>query len=156
MIDRTRPILLIEDCDADFELAVRSVRKANVKNPIFRCSTGREALDYIERRRQFLDAPEPMIILLDLNVPEIDGRRILAELRRCAWLAAVPVLVWSASTEPRDVRLCYELGAAGYFAKPLRLEEFQQMVQGLAKYWLETVVLPTSEETTSLRAVPRL
>ncbi len=155
MIERNRPVLLIEDNDPDFKLAVRSVRQAGFHHPVLRCSTGREALDYIERRKQFLDAPEPVLILLDLNMPEIDGRRILAELRNCAWLAAVPALVWSASTDPRDVRLCYQLGAAGYFVKPPNLQDFQQMIRRLTTYWLKTVVLPTAEDRTCLGAVTR-
>jgi len=144
--DRNRPIMLIEDSDEDFEVTSMAIRQAGVANPLLRCRTGREARDYIGQRGHFMHAVEPLFILVDLNIPGVDGRKVLAELRKSAWLSAVPAIVLSTSTNSADVRLCYQLGAAGYLVKPVDFERFQQMMATLAEYWLKVVRLSEQEE----------
>jgi CheY-like chemotaxis protein len=144
--DPNRPILLIEDSDEDFEVTCMAIRQAGVANPLMRCRTGREARDYIGQRGHFMHAVEPLFILVDLNLPGVDGRKVLAELRKSPWLSAVPAVVLSTSTSPADVRLCYQLGAAGYLVKPVNLERFQGMMGTLAEYWLNVVRLSDQEE----------
>lgn len=146
MIDSIRPILLIEDSNEDFEITRMAVRGAGVSNPILRCTTGRQALDYINRRGQYMHLVQPVFIIVDLNLPGIDGRQILAELRKCAWLSAVPALVLTTSTNPQDVRLCYQIGAAGYLVKPVDLDAFESMIRHVADYWLSVVTLAEQEE----------
>jgi CheY-like chemotaxis protein len=146
MMDPNRPILLIEDRDEDFEVTCMAIRQAGVANPLLRCRTGREARDYIAHNGHYMHAVEPLFILVDLNLPGVDGRKVLAELRNSAWLSAVPAIVLSTSTNARDVRLCYQLGAAGYLIKPVDLERFQAMMATLTKYWMQVVRLPEQEE----------
>jgi len=146
MTDRKRPILLIEDSDEDFEITSMAIRQAGVTNPLMRCRTGREARDYIGQRGHFMHAVEPLFILVDLNIPGVDGRQILAELRRSPWLSAVPAIVLSTSTTAGDIRLSYQLGAAGYLVKPVDFERFQAMMETLTQYWMRVVRLSEQEE----------
>jgi len=146
MTDRKRPILLIEDSDEDFEITSMAIRQAGVTNPLMRCRTGREARDYIGQRGHFIHAVEPLFILVDLNIPGADGRQILAELRQSPWLSAVPAIVLSTSTTPGDIRLSYQLGAAGYLVKPVDFERFQAMMETLTQYWMKVVRLSQQEE----------
>ncbi len=146
MTDPNRPILLIEDSDEDFEVTCIAIRQAGVTNPLMRCRTGREARDYIRQSGHFMHAVDPLFILVDLNLPGVDGRKVLAELRKSAWLSAVPAIVLSTSTSPGDIRLCYQLGAAGYLVKPVNLERFQEMMATLTEYWLNVVRLSDQEE----------
>jgi CheY-like chemotaxis protein len=136
----------MEDTDEDFEVTAAAMQLALVPNPLMRCRNGMEATDYMLRRGRFIQAAEPLYILLDLNLGRVDGRQILVELRRSPWLAAVPVIVLSTSTNPRDIRLCYQLGAAGYLVKPVDLDRFERMIQGLNAYWTEVVALPEQED----------
>lgn len=146
MIDVHRPILLIEDSDEDFEITCLAIQQAGVLNPLLRCRTGREARDYIGQSGRFMHAVEPLFVLVDLNLPGADGRKVLAELRKSSWLSAVPAIVLSTSNSPADIRLCYQLGAAGYLVKPVDLEKFQSMMATLTDYWMHVVRLPEQEE----------
>jgi len=146
MTDRKRPIVLIEDSDEDFEITSMAIRQAGVTNPLMRCRTGREGRDYIGHLGHFMHAVEPLFILVDLNIPGVDGRQILAELRQSAWLSAVPAIVLSTSTNTGDIRLSYQLGAAGYLVKPVDFERFQAMMETLTKYWMKVVRLSEQEE----------
>jgi CheY-like chemotaxis protein len=145
--DPNRPILVIEDTDEDFEVTSAAMQLALVPNPLTRCRNGEEAMDYMLHRGHFIKAVEPLYILLDLNLGRVDGRQILMELRSSPWLAAVPVIVLSTSTNPRDIRLCYQLGAAGYLVKPVDLGRFERMIQGVNAYWTDVVALPEQEDS---------
>ena len=136
---------MIEDSREDFEITVSALRLASVSNPVIRCNTGKQAMDFIRQEGQFTLAREPLLILIDLNLPGIDGRQILAEIRKTPWLSATPTIVLSTSNNPKDVRLCYQVGAAGYLVKPVNLERFEQMIRGLSEYWLNIVALPDQE-----------
>lgn len=146
VIDPNRPILLIEDSDEDFEITSMAIRRARVTNPVMRCRTGSEARDYIGQLGRFMHAVEPVFILVDLNIPGIDGRKVLAQLRKSPWLSAVPAIVLSTSTSPADIRLCYQLGAAGYLVKPVDFDRFQSMMRTLTEYWMKVVRLAEQEE----------
>lgn len=146
MIDSRRPILLIEDSDEDFEITSAAIRQSGVLNPLLRCGTGRDARDYIAQSGRFMHAVEPLFILLDLNIPGTDGRKVLAELRKSAWLSAVPSIVLSTSANPVDIRLSYQLGAAGYLVKPVDFERLETMIGTLTDYWMNVVRLSEQQE----------
>lgn len=141
MAGSVRPILLIEDSDEDFDVTASALRLAGVTQPILRCANSHDALDYIHQRQAYTAAPRPLLVLLDLNLPGLDGRRLLRELHGAEWLATVPVIVLTTSTNPRDVDLCYRQGASGYLVKPVDLEKFERMIQHVVDYWLRTVQL---------------
>ena len=141
-------ILLVEDSPEDYAATVRALKKAGLANPIVRCETGDEALDFLYRRGAYSDpasAPRPGVILLDLNLPGTDGRDVLAEIKGNADLRSIPVLVLTTSTDERDVNRCYQYGANSYVKKPVDLDGFMKAVQRLTDYWFEVVILPRSE-----------
>ena len=140
-----QPILLVEDSPEDYEATVRAFQRSGLKNPIFRCEDGDEALDFLHHRGQYADveqAPRPGVILLDLNLPGTDGREVLTEIKRDESLRHIPVIVLTTSNDDRDVEACYRAGANSYIQKPVDMEGFLRAIERLKGYWFEVVVLP--------------
>jgi len=140
-----QPILLVEDSPEDFETTQRAFRRSGLKNPIFRCADGDEALDFLFRRGRHADAPQPGVILLDLNLPGTDGREVLSEIKADPELKQIPVIVLTTSSDDRDVAACYKAGANSYIQKPVDLEGFMQAIERLNDYWFEVVILPKAQ-----------
>jgi CheY-like chemotaxis protein len=139
----TSPLLIVEDNPEDFASILRTVRKAGYDNPVTQCADGDEALDYLYHRGKFSDpssAPRPCFILLDLNLPGTDGRDVLAEIKRDPGLSTIPVVIFTSSTEHRDVLQCYRAGANAYIQKPHELARYLATVTLLAQHWLGMVV----------------
>jgi CheY-like chemotaxis protein len=135
------PILLVEDNDADVELALRAFKRRRISNPIAVARDGEEALDYIHRRGVFAaGAPTPGVILLDLRLPKVDGLDVLKELKAHPVYRHVPVVVLTTSAEDRDIKRSYELGAASYIVKPVEYEKFREVVERIDLYWIVTNV----------------
>ncbi|MCG3131567.1 MAG: Response regulator rcp1 [Phycisphaerae bacterium] len=108
-------------------------------------SDGEEALDYLQRRGRFTDpvsAPAPDLVLLDLNLPRLDGRGVLERMRADEALRTVPVVVLTTSRQEEDILRSYRVGCNSYLSKPVRIEEFIDVVRQLKTYWLELVALP--------------
>jgi len=144
MTEHRAPILIIEDADEDYEATVWGFQRAGVTTPFRRCRTGAEALAYLRREGADADPllPLPCLIILDLNLPGVDGRALLRDLHQNGERLPVPVVVFSTSKDPRDVTRCYRLGACGYLVKPVDLPRFAAMIRVCADYWLTTVALP--------------
>jgi CheY-like chemotaxis protein len=141
----SQPILLVEDSPEDFETTERAFRRSGLKNPIFRCADGDEALDYLHRRGRYAEpekAPRPGVILLDLNLPGTDGREVLAEIKNDPHLKQIPVIVLTTSNDERDIEACYRCGANSYIQKPVDLDGFMKAIERLNDYWFEVVILP--------------
>lgn len=141
----TRPLLIVEDSDEDFEAITWALRKAGLNRPIDRCTRAQEALQRLSPMRGGNDpgaAPMPCLVLLDLNLPGMDGRQFLRQLRARENPPAVPVVVLSTSINPLDVEACYRLGVAGYLNKPLKLESLVESMRTLSAYWFGLVLLP--------------
>ena len=139
------PILVVEDSPEDYETITRAFGKSGMVNPVYRCEDGDEALDFLYRRGPYTDphrAPRPSMILLDLNLPGIDGREVLAELKQDADLKAIPVIVLTTSSDERDIDNCYKAGANSYIRKPVDFEGFMKAIQMLNDYWFGIVLLP--------------
>lgn len=140
-----RPILLVEDSPEDFEATLRACRRAGLRNPIWRCADGDEALDYLFRRGAYEDpatSPWPGLVLLDLNLPGTDGRAVLEEIKGDATLRQIPVVVLSTSIDDRDVEACYLAGANSYIQKSADLDRLVGAFERLHEYWFRVVVLP--------------
>ena len=141
----TQPILLVEDSPEDFETTQRAFRRSGLKNPIYRCVDGDEALEFLHRRGRYAEpdtAPRPGVILLDLNLPGTDGREVLAEIKKDPNLQKIPVIVLTTSKDERDVEVCYRCGANSYIQKPVDLDGFMKAIERLNDYWFEVVILP--------------
>jgi len=145
----TQLILFVEDSDDDFFAAERAFKKARLKNPIQRCTNGDQALDYLFRRGEFTEpnsSPLPGIILLDLNLPGIDGREVLRVVKADPKLRKIPVIVLTTSNAEADIERCYRDGANSYVQKPVGLQDFILAITRLNDYWFEIAVLPKEEE----------
>ena len=145
MAPRPQTILVVEDSDDDYLATVRAFKKAGLLNPVQRCSSGDQALDYLFHRGEFADpgqAPRPGIVLLDLNLPGTDGREVLHMVKSDARLKSIPVIVLTTSIAPQDIERCYEYGANTYIHKPVNMEGFLRAIVQLKEYWFEVAVLP--------------
>jgi CheY-like chemotaxis protein len=141
----SQPILLVEDSPEDYEATVRAFKRSGLKNPIFRCEDGDNALDFLHRRGRYEnpdESPRPGVILLDLNLPGTDGREVLTEIKKDEQLKQIPVIVLTTSNDSRDVDSCYQAGANSYIQKPVDMEGFIRAIERLKGYWFEVVVLP--------------
>ena len=138
------PILVVEDSAEDFTALSRAFRKNAVPNPVLRCEDGDQALEYLKGYGKHPDWPPrlPVIILLDLNMPGTDGRAVLVALKHDPVLHAIPVIIFTTSSNRNDIAECYRLGANSYFTKPIAYPELENKVQLITRYWLEASELP--------------
>jgi len=130
-------ILLVEDNPNDVELTLKGLKEHNLANEVVVARDGVEALDYLYRRGQFADRSQgnPAVILLDLNLPRIDGLEVLKKIRSDDQLKLVPVVVLTSSREERDLMEAYKLGANAYVVKPVNFQEFMDAIKSLGLFW---------------------
>lgn len=145
---RARPavILLVEDDPDDQELTKRALRSSKLLNTLKIVNDGEQALDYLYQRGDFADseaAPRPELILLDLNMPKLDGRSVLTRIKQDPELRSIPVVILTTSSREEDVARSYHLGVNSYITKPVRMEGFIRAIQDLEHYWFDLVVLPS-------------
>lgn len=139
-------ILLIEDNPGDVRLTEEAFKETDVPNRISVAKDGVEALAMLQRRPPYTNAVAPDIILLDLNLPRMDGRELLADLKRDPDLAHTPIVVLTTSNAPADIRQAYELGGNCFVTKPVDLDEFMDVVRAIEAFWLRVVTLPSRLE----------
>ena len=138
-------ILIVEDSDDDYMATVRAFHKANLINPVQRCTNGDQAIDYLLQRGEFsgpCKAPRPNIILLDLNLPGTGGREVLRIIKGNPDLQKIHVIVLTTSNAEQDIEQCYEAGANSYVQKPVDLVGFIQSIARLTDYWFNVSILP--------------
>ena len=135
-------ILLIEDSLTDRLLTLEALDHARVPNRVSAVDDGADALAFLRREGTFHDAPRPDLILLDLNMPRKDGREVLAEIKADPELQSIPVIVFSSSAAPADVKTAYGLHANCYLTKPVNFEDFARVVRLVELFWVENVTLP--------------
>ncbi len=141
----TLDILLIEDDENDVQFLKRALRSRDIKNRIRSVADGEEALDYIFHRGQYSDVnlyPMPGLVLLDLNIPKLDGVDILRIVKKDSRLKTIPIIVLSTSSQKEDIRNCYKVGVNSYVVKPTDFGEFKRVIGDLANYWLSMNRLP--------------
>lgn len=140
-----RSILAVEDSDEDFEVLRLSLIAAGATNPLIRCAEAASALRLLDQQANENGGEKlPALVLLDLNLPDMDGRELLRRIRADPRLKTVPTIILSTSANPRDVLNCYKSFANGYLVKPVGLEKFERMVRTLVEFWLRTAYLPAS------------
>ncbi len=133
------PILIIDDNEADCELLRLAFEESNLTNPVYSACDGEEALKFLYNETPFEDkrnAPRPGIILLDINMPKINGTEVLRELKQDKDLERIPVIMLTTSNNRNDIKTCYELGANGYLVKPRDFKEFELTIEQFKQYWL--------------------
>ena len=144
-VDGTAHILLVDDSREDYEATVRAFRKVRMANPLTWCQDGDSALDFLHRRGRWAEpapAPRPALILLDLNLPGLDGRVVLERIKSDELLRRIPVVVLTSSADERDIFACYEAGANSYVQKPVDFPGFVEAIQRLQGFWFEIALLP--------------
>ena len=135
-------VLLVEDNEADAYLTRETLEASKLHVEIAIASDGVEACDDLLRRPPYADIVLPDLILLDLNLPRLDGRQVLEELRRHEVLRPIPVVILTSSDAERDIAQSYELGANCYVTKPVGLDAFQSIVRTVENFWFTVVKLP--------------
>jgi two-component system response regulator len=144
-VSRSQSILLVEDNEDDYEATYRAFKKANLHNPIVWCRSGPEALELLKRetgRGKGTHGSQPGLILLDLNMPGMDGRKTLDAIKKDNTLKQIPVIVLTTSADERDVLACYQMGANTYVQKPVSFEALIEAIRRLKEYWFEIALLP--------------
>ncbi len=137
-------ILLVEDNAGDALLAREALRDAKMTNALDWVQDGAEAIDFLRRRGPHAEAKRPDLILLDLNMPRMDGWEVLAEIKNDPDLRRIPVVVLTTSQSETDVRRCYDLHANCYISKPIGFHEFVQTVKAIEHFWFDLALLPES------------
>jgi len=130
-------ILLVEDDPADIELTLSALSDYNLANEIVVARDGVEALDYLYRREAFAYRGEgnPVVILLDLKMPRLDGIQVLRRLKADEQMRLIPIVILTSSRESRDLEECYKLGVSAYVVKPVRFAGFAAAVKSIGVFW---------------------
>jgi two-component system, response regulator len=133
-------ILLVEDNNADAQLAIRELKKHNMANNLVHVKNGAEALDFIFATGKYAATREinytPKVILLDIQMPKVNGLEVLEKIKSDPRTKTIPVVILTSSKESPDIQKCYRLGANSYIVKPVNFEAFADAIRNLGFYWL--------------------
>lgn len=135
-------ILLVEDDPGDVLLTKKALANGKIFNSMAVATDGVEALALLRQEGDFADAPRPDLILLDLNMPRMDGRETLAAIKQDEKLRSIPIVILTTSDSDHDVLKSYDLQASCFITKPVDLEQFTQVVRSVKDFWLYVVKLP--------------
>jgi chemotaxis family two-component system response regulator Rcp1 len=132
-------VLIVEDSPGDVRLTREAFRSAEIVPRLHVASDGVEAMVFLRREGEHHSAPRPDLILLDLNLPRMDGREVLALIKQDENLKTIPVIILTTSAAEKDIKISYELRASCYLTKPSHLEEFELLISSLSDFWLTKV-----------------
>lgn len=142
---REAVVLLVEDNPADQKLTVRAFNRGRVKTNLQIVNDGQEAIDYLQNKGAFFDkgkSPRPDLILLDINMPKIDGKQVLKAIREDQSIKTIPVIMLTTSDQEKDVIESYQLGVNAYINKPVGITDFVNIIEQLEEFWLKLTILP--------------
>jgi CheY-like chemotaxis protein len=142
-ISRAVEILLVEDNPGDVRLTREALKEGKIRNNLNVASDGVEALRYLRREGPHAGAARPDLILLDLNLPRMDGREVLEAVKQDPSLRHIPVVVLTSSAAEQDIVRAYELHANCYVSKPVDLDQFIHVVKSIEDFWFSIVKLPS-------------
>ena len=135
-------ILMVEDNPGDVRLTVEALKEAKVRNNLHTVEDGVEALAFLRREGGYAEVPRPDLVLLDLNLPKMNGREVLAEIKEDPELRRIPVVILTISQAEQDIVKSYNLHANCYITKPVDLDQFLEVVKSIENFWLTIVKLP--------------
>jgi len=146
MINQCHPIdiLLVEDNPGDARLTLEALKEAKVCNELYVVEDGVEAMGFLHKEGEYIDAPTPDLILLDLNLPKKSGQEVLEEIKEDPLLLLIPVIVLTTSEAEKDVLRAYNLHANCYVVKPVNYEKFLESIRQITGFWLSVVKLPSA------------
>jgi len=139
-------VLLVEDSPGDVRLTQEAFRAANPAIRLHVAVDGVEALQFLDQQGVFADAPRPDLILLDLNLPRMDGRQVLQLIRGNASLKTIPTVILTTSNAEIDIHQSYSLHANSYLSKPVQLDAFEALVKSINEFWFEQAKLPQQKQ----------
>jgi len=142
---KSEVILLVDDDPDDLQMMRRALEKNGFSGEIYSVGDGEEMLEFLRRTGRFAPpklSPTPALILLDLNMPKMDGREALAEIKSDKSLHRIPVVVMTTSSAERDILQAYDLGSNSFITKPITLNELIEVTRALGQYWFRVVKLP--------------
>ena len=139
-------VLLVEDNQDDIELTLEALQDSKVRMEIDTVSDGMSAMAYLRREGNYAGKPRPDLILLDLNLPLMDGREVLKEIREDQDLTDIPVVVLTTSDDEGDILKAYKLHANCYITKPVDFARFTEIIRQVEGFWLQLVKLPRRQD----------
>jgi chemotaxis family two-component system response regulator Rcp1 len=140
-------VLLVEDSPGDVRLTREAFKDAKVHINLHVASDGNEAMAFLLGRGEYVSAPRPDLILLDLNLPKKDGREVLTEIKESPTLRSIPVVILTTSASEADILRSYRLHANCYITKPVGLNGFLEVIKSIDSFWLSVVKLPREERS---------
>lgn len=142
--DLVRPveILLVEDSPADVALTEEALMESKLNNNLHVVTDGEAAMAFLRHSGEYTSVPRPDLILLDLNLPKKNGREVLAEVKGDPVLRSIPIVIMTVSQDERDIFESYNLNANCYIRKPVKFEEFIEIVKSIEHFWFSIVTLP--------------
>ena len=140
---RAIQILLVEDSPSDAAMTIEALRDGRILNELTVATDGEMAIAMLRKQGSYHDAPRPDLIILDLNLPKMDGREVLDIVKNDEDLMAIPVVVLTSSSAESDIVKSYQLHANSYVTKPVGLDAFLAAVRGIEDFWLSVVQLPS-------------
>ena len=139
-------VLLVEDNPDDVEITRRALSLGRIANDLHVARDGQEALDFLLRQGQYgADTPRPDLILLDLNLPKVNGLEVLERIKTKDGLCSIPVIMLTVSNRDEDVARSYKLGSSTYIQKPVEFDKFFHAIEVLGEYWIIIATLPPKE-----------
>jgi chemotaxis family two-component system response regulator Rcp1 len=143
-LSQSKPIeiLLVEDSPSDAALTIEALKAGKIANRLSHVEDGVDAMDFLRRRGKYADAERPDLIMLDLNLPRMDGRDVLAEIKNDPDLKIIPIIVLTTSRSDKDILKSYQLNANCYITKPVDFDHFIEVVKSIENFWLTVVTLP--------------
>lgn len=138
-------LLLIEDNPADVDITKEGLEESKIILELDVVTDGVEALNYLQKKGKYNEVETPDIILLDLNMPKMDGRELLNIIKNDDNLKSIPVIILTTSEAQKDIEISYNLHANAYLTKPVDFDEFTKMIKSFESFWLTFVKLPKSD-----------
>ena len=135
-------ILLVEDSKADIRLVQEVLKTSTVPHQLMIVRNGMDAMAYLRKEGEFNESPRPNLIILDLNLPRKDGRKVLAEIKSDTDLKRIPVIVLTTSSNDEDIQESYDLYVNCYITKSRNVKDLFKLVKGIESFWLDMVTLP--------------
>ncbi len=142
----TRQVLLVEDSPGDVRLTQEAFREARRSVQVHVASDGLEAMAFLRRDGTYTNAPRPDLILLDLNLPKMDGREVLARIKGDDRFKTIPTVILTTSESEVDIMQSYQLQANCYLSKPVQLESFERLISSINDFWLTMARLPHQKQ----------
>jgi CheY-like chemotaxis protein len=151
-VSRPVEVLLVEDNDNDVELTRQGFKRTKLLLNLHHVRNGEECMAFLRKQDEYARVPTPDLVLLDLNMPKMTGREVLALMLVDERLASIPVVILSTSEEGEEIMKLYKMRCNSYIVKPVDFDQFLRVVRTIGEYWFTVVVLPTADSVEKARA----